>query len=240
MGGRQVSEKSDSASHQVEIPSELPGPIHQRDYEVVVYDIGDGKMLLRGRLEDFRTQGLIEGDPEPITIHEMVVEMVVEAATFEILLCRAKMRTHPHPHCPEIEERYGELEGLSIARGFTHKVRELLGGPKGCSHVTMLIQAMAPVAIQAGFSVRMKVAERMAGEVEITPEVERNVRRMMLEANRGTCHYFADDGPAFEAFERGDEWTPPLWALERMEKLGIDAEEFTKIWRRRPGPGDAG
>lgn len=240
MVGRAVTGQQDSGCRQVEIPSELPEPIHQRDYEVLVFDIGEGKMLLRGRLKDFRTQGLIERDTEPITIHEMVVEMVVEAATFEILVCRAKMRTHPHTYCPEIEDRYEVLEGLSIERGFTHKVRELLGGPKGCSHVTMLIQAMAPVAIQAGFSMRMKAAEQIAGDVEITPDVERNVRQMMLEANRGTCHYFADDGPAFRAFERGEEWTPPLWALERMEKLGIDAEEFTKIWRRRPGPGDAG
>lgn len=237
MGGTRVSE---TVPAEVEIPERLPEPIHKRDYEVLVYDLGQGQMLLRGRLEDLRTQGLISGDPEPITIHEMVVDMVVDAATFEILLCKAKMRTHPHSHCPEIEERYDQLERLSIARGFTHKVRELLGGPKGCSHVTMLIQAMAPVAIQAGFSVRMQTAEKMAGVAEITPEVELNIRRMMLEANRGTCHYFADDGPAFAAFERGEEWTPPLWALERMAKLGIDAEEFTKIWRRRPGPGDAG
>lgn len=227
-------------SEEIQIPEVLPEPIHRRDYEVLVFDLGNGFMLLRGRLDDVRTQGLITGDPNPLTIHEMTVEMLVNAATFVIARCVAKMKTHPHSDCPDIEERYRELEGLSIARGFTHKVRELLGGPRGCSHVTMLVQAMAPVAIQAGFSIRMQAAEKMATNVEITPEIERNVRRMMLEANRDTCHYFAENGPAFEAFERGDEWVPPLWARQRMEELGLDAEEFTRIWRRRPGPGDAG
>lgn len=237
MGGDRVS--ADFTSDFV-IPDDLPDPIHLRNYQVTVHDLGEGRMLLRGRLEDFRPQGLIDGDPDPLTIHEMQVDLVVEAASFKILRCTAKMLTHPHIECTAVEERYGELEGLSIARGFTHKVRELLGGPKGCSHTTMLIQAMAPVAIQAGFTVRMQAAERMAAEVEITPAVEKNVRAMMLEANRGTCHYFADDGPAFSAFEEGRDWAPPMWARKRMEDLGMDTEEFAKVWRRRPGPGDAG
>jgi len=42
------------------------------------------------------------------------------------------------------------LKELSIARGFTHKVRGLFGGPRGCTHTTALSQAMAPEAIQCG------------------------------------------------------------------------------------------
>jgi len=33
---------------------------------------------------------------------------------------------------------YESLVGLSIARGFTHKARELFGGPRGCSHILTL------------------------------------------------------------------------------------------------------
>ena len=46
------------------------------------------------------------------------------------------------------------LVGLSIARGFTHRVRELFGGPRGCTHTTALLQAMAPIAMQCFWSMR--------------------------------------------------------------------------------------
>ena len=51
---------------------------------------------------------------------------------------------HPHTTCPAIIEHYQGLVGLSIARGFTHQVRELFGGPRGCTHTTALLLAMAP------------------------------------------------------------------------------------------------
>ena len=68
----------------------------------------------------------------------------------------AALETHPHAACPRIEDHYQHLIGLSIARGFTHKVRELFGGPRGCTHTTALLQAMAPVAIQSMWSFRVE------------------------------------------------------------------------------------
>jgi hypothetical protein len=81
--------------------------------------------------------------------------MVFDPTTFVITEARAVMETHPHDLCRAVEPHYDKLVGLSIARGFSAKVRELFGGPRGCSHVTALLLAMAPVAIQSMFSMNM-------------------------------------------------------------------------------------
>jgi hypothetical protein len=44
---------------------------------------------------------------------------------------------------------------MSIARGFNAKVRELFGSSRGCTHIGALLAAMAPVAIQTGWSMRV-------------------------------------------------------------------------------------
>ena len=69
---------------------------------------------------------------------------------------------HPHDACGSIAPHYGELVGLSIARGFTHEVRQRFGGPRGCTHTTALLLAMAPVAIQCIWSMQV-VDDREAG-----------------------------------------------------------------------------
>src|SRR5215204_4851860 len=79
----------------------------------------------------------------------------IAMATLEITAAKAVLEVHPHSSCPRIEDHYGNLVGLSIARGFAHKVRELFGGPRGCTHTTALLQAMAPVAIQSIWSLNM-------------------------------------------------------------------------------------
>ena len=66
---------------------------------------------------------------------------------------------HPREECPSITAHYDELVGLSIARGFTHRVRELFGGPRGCTHTTALLQAMAPIGMQCFWSMKAAAAK---------------------------------------------------------------------------------
>ena len=82
----------------------------------------------------------------------MQIDLEVGFPSLEIVKASVRFETHPHGGCPAIIDHYGGLVGLSIARGFTHKVRELFGGPRGCTHTTALLQAMAPVAVQCFWS----------------------------------------------------------------------------------------
>ena len=66
----------------------------------------------------------------------MQIEMKVKVPELEITDVKAGFETHPHTSCPRILDHYKNLVGLSIARGFTLKVRELFGVPRGCTPIT--------------------------------------------------------------------------------------------------------
>ena len=152
--------------------------IHERAYVVRAYRKDASTLLLRGAVRDQKPPGLyVPDDPEPLTMHHMIVDLDIAVPSLEIIGAKAVMEMHPHEHCRQIEDHYQNLVGLSIARGFTHKVRELFGGPRGCTHTTALLQAMAPVAIQSMWSFRMAAMRDGADEAS---------RRTRLLHGRGT------------------------------------------------------
>ncbi len=138
--------------------------VHERAYVVRAYVKDDRTLALRGAVRDQKPPGLyVPADPEPMTIHHMIVDLEIEVPSLVITKATAVLNVHPHLTCKNIEPHYGNLVGLSIARGFTHKVRELFGGPRGCTHTTALLQAMAPVAVQSMWSFRMRAMRASGG-----------------------------------------------------------------------------
>lgn len=187
------------------------------------------RLRIRGAVRDVKPAGIyIPQDTEPMTIHHMVVDIVVEFPSLEIVDAGVVMETHPHQACAEITDHYRKLVGLSIARGFTHKVRELFGGPRGCTHTTALLQAMAPVAIQSMWS--MMAPAQGESPVAITAAEQRE----RVKFNRNTCHVWAEDGPMFGLLDRDEMIPPPIWAQERLDKLGLDISH----WRRTNSTGE--
>lgn len=196
--------------------------VHERSYVVRAYRKDDDTLLLRGALRDQKPAGLyVPDDTEPLTVHHMIVDMYVRVPSFEIVDAKAVLETHPHANCPRIEDHYRNLIGLSIARGFTHKVRELFGGPRGCTHTTALLQAMAPVAIQSIWSLRVLAAR--AGGGTGGPDFgspESRERAMMMNLN--TCHIWAEDGEQVAAIRAGEPMEVPVWIVRRYAELGRD------------------
>jgi hypothetical protein len=213
----------------VPAPPDLP-ELHHRSYDVRSYAAGPDRVLIRGRIVDTKPPGVyFEDDPDPLEIHHMVIDLTISFPELEIVEADVVMETHPHGHCADITGHYANLVGLSIARGFTHKVRELFGGPRGCTHTTALLQAMAPIAVQSIWSMR-HVSDT---EQFVAPPTGRNPTpeemRARLAYNINSCHVWADPGPMFEVIDAGEELPPPLWAHERAERLGQSIED----WRAR-------
>jgi hypothetical protein len=193
--------------------------IHERAYVVRAYRHGTDQLILRGSVRDQKPPGLyIADDTEPLTIHHMIVDLTVAIPSLEIVAAKAVLETHPHPSCKRIEDHYGQLVGLSIARGFTHKVRELFGGPRGCTHTTALLQAMAPVAIQSIWSFNMAQAR----DDQETPFDTDTARQAALMANVNTCHVWAEDGEHVAGLRNGEPMDVPLWITKRLDQLGRD------------------
>ena len=183
------------------IPSDPEGLqiLHDREYRVRAYRLADDRILIEGAVRDEKPPGLyLRADPEPMTIHHMHVGIEISFPGLEILDVRVEFEMHPRDECPTIVEHYQNLVGLSIGRGFTHRVRELFGGPRGCTHTTALLQAMAPVAMQCFYSMRAAKA-RLDGEPEPMLDRRRHGSDEMWRLNIGTCHVWAPDGDAVAA-----------------------------------------
>jgi hypothetical protein len=203
--------------------------IHERSYVIRAYRKGDDVLVLRGAVRDQKPPGLyLAEDPDPLTIHHMVVDLHITVPALEIVDAQVVFEMHPHTLCPTIATHYRELIGLSIARGFINKVREMFGGPRGCTHTTALLLAMAPVAIQSMWSFQMREAQA-AGASADTPFSSPEGRQRSLMMNLNTCHVWAEEGEQIQTLRDGGQPEVPIWITQRFEKLGLDPE----AWRNR-------
>lgn len=204
--------------------------VHERAYVVRSYRKGDDMLIIRGAVRDQKPPGIyVVDDPEPLTVHHMILDMYVTLPDLVITEASVVMEVHPHTTCPAIEVRYQDLAGLSITRGFTHKVRELFGGPRGCTHITALLQAMAPVAMQSRWSFRASQLRemRLRGEqVPISPFADPDARKRALTYNVNTCHVWAEDGQHVVGARAGEPMEVPLWITARHKKLGRPMEDW--------------
>jgi len=200
--------------------------LHDREYRVRAFR-KDPNLLIRGAVRDQKPPGLyLSDDPDPLTIHHMQVDLEVSFPAMEIVAATVVFESHPHELCPSITPHYEKLVGLSIARGFTHKVRELFGGPRGCTHTTALLQAMAPVAIQCVWSMALSDSGRRVENGASQPSIDQ--RRALWATNLNTCHEWAEDGELVTALRNGGTVPAPLPIRRRAADLGIDIDEFFK------------
>ena len=197
--------------------------LHDRTYRVRSYRQGTD-LRIRGMVRDLKPAGVyIPDDTRPLQVHHMIVDLVVAYPSLVIEQAEVVLETHPHEQCPRIEDHYAKLVGLSITRGFTHKVRELFGGPRGCTHTTALLQAMAPVAVQSVWSLRASAA-RDGWEPVAAPQLLPPEDRLRLNLN--TCHVWAEDGELVATVLAGEDLSPPVWAERRLDELGRDAASW--------------
>ena len=207
--------------------------IHTRGYDVRGYWRPDGTLLIRGAVRDELPPGFYDiDDDEPLVMHHMVVELSIELPGLVITAVHVEFKAHPHEACPNVIDRYDRLVGLAIARGFTHKVRELFGGPRGCTHTTALLQAMAPVAQQcrlASMTIGHRRARDEEGQVPSPALSSQAMRERRAAGNHNTCHVWAEDGEHIARIVDGSASELPIPISVRIRERGGDPDE----WRRQ-------
>jgi hypothetical protein len=200
--------------------------LHDREYRVRAFRMSAGRLLIRGAVRDQKPPNLyIADDDQPLTIHHMQIDLEVGFPSLEILKAAVRFETHPHGGCPSIIDHYGGLVGLSIARGFTHKVRELFGGPRGCTHTTALLQAMAPVAVQCFWSMEASDATTRSELHGDGGDRADGRRRERWATNLNTCHVWAEDGELVTAIESGGDFGIPIFITKRAAELGLEPDD---------------
>jgi hypothetical protein len=200
--------------------------IHTRQYQVQAFRMSDERFLLRGAIVDEKPAGLyIENDPDPIWMHHMIVELEIVYPTFLIEKASVEFKNHPHLGCTNITDHYKKLEGMSIARGFNAKVRELFGSSRGCTHIGALLAAMAPVAIQTGWSMRVSSVVDI-DDASKSPEDFQEQRIKQFASTINTCHIWDEHGEMVSKVRRGEEIEMPLPVIRRLRDLGRDETDW--------------
>lgn len=163
--------------------------IHQRLSSVNIFEIGENKILIEGRLSDERFfksfSYTVQDSIKPGIVHDLKVRIILSLPNLIIEHAEAEMTTVPIEMCREIESTFCNLTGLRIGRGFRDKVKEIFGGAKGCVHMLNLILFMSSAAIQGYYSYYNRVQEN----------------GILVQSNNDdslivdSCHIWRKDGP---------------------------------------------
>lgn len=202
--------------------------IHTRRYEVRTYKLSPDQFMLRGVVYDEKPEGLyVKNDTDVLWVHHMIVDLTLSFPQLEIQDVSVTFHERPHTHCTDIEPEYQKLVGLSIARGFNNKVKELFGGPRGCTHIGALLSAMAPVAIQSVWSMRIGTTDGTSRQDRAAMTTEQ--RRRAYAMNLNTCHMWDENGQMVGEIEQGLPMEVPLWISKRYKELGLEDAEWDKL-----------
>ena len=192
--------------------------MHRRTITMEVFARGDYFAVV-GTLHDERPWA--GGDYGPRDLHFMDLGVVVSRADMTIVDAVADMQTFPHAECTDIEAKFGDLIGLSVARGYSSAVQERFGRQRGCSHLEFLARAMGPVVVQGLTSSGAWQVEKGNGE--------HPMREGGFPFLANTCHLWTEEGPGAQKIALG--WRPGL--------LGYPAPRVAEIRRRMAEVEDA-
>ncbi len=161
--------------------------IHNRNINITTYAHPESALILEGRLTDerfFPSHNLF-GEARPAgTVHDMIVRIKISGPKLAIDDIEAEMITVPNPECREALSSLLPLKGERITAGFTARVHQLVGGPRGCAHLVALARAMASATIQGAW----------AAVSRISP-AEGSLSKRSLKSVIDTCHIWRSDGP---------------------------------------------
>lgn len=124
---------------------------HTRRVRYEGYKRTDGLWDLEAHLtdiknHDFRLKTGVRRAGQPV--HNMWVRVTIDRH-FNIVDASASSDAVPYEGgCESIGPAYGRLAGLNLLKGFRKRVQELLGGVKGCTHITELLGGLPTAAIQ--------------------------------------------------------------------------------------------
>jgi hypothetical protein len=168
--------------------------VHTRSIEVHTYEYNERRLIVEGSLTDHRFQEyhLVTGEKKPPgIIHQMFIRLLVDNSTLEIEDVQVEMPSVPREECLETIDSIAPVKGLTIAGGFTSKVKKLAGGNRGCSHMVALLTAMAPAAVQGYAAYQSQKPSGFASNSAIVVQFLVN-----------TCWPWREDGPLVKEHRR--------------------------------------
>jgi hypothetical protein len=130
-------------------------PIHTRALSVTLRQRQDGRLDVHGSILDLRKRGIVPVVSDlqgPGVIHHMLIDAVVEPSSRrieEISTRQPAVAFEPSAvsggeSCRDPAARLEILRGSTIDAGYSRRLSDAIGGPRGCSHVLTLAQLLGP------------------------------------------------------------------------------------------------
>jgi hypothetical protein len=157
-------------------------PLHTRRIDCRGYRRADGLWDIEGHLSDVKSYGFTTDERGRIEAGEPIHDMGLRLTVDDGLVIRAVEAVTdrgPYRVCPAITVNFQRLVGLAIRPGFTRRVKELLGGAQGCTHLVELIGPVATTAFQTIAPMRVWQEGRESGK-----------KPRLIDS----CHAYASDG----------------------------------------------
>ena len=128
--------------------------IHNRNIDISTYAWDADHVLVVGELKEQRYVGFINNFGEQVNpgiYHHMKIELLIDTRTKTIKDVAVTLPRVPREDCPAMATSLDQIKGMDITRGFSSKIRKMVGGNKGCVHLNTLLLAMAPAAVQGSW-----------------------------------------------------------------------------------------
>jgi hypothetical protein len=169
---------------------------HDRTITISTCPAGEGHAIVEGRLVDRRLRDyfLVTGEKRPAgEIHHMVIRLLVRTDTLVIEDVEVDLVAVPRAECNMVRDSLSVIKGERIVRGYSDRMKELLGGVKSCTHLVALLIAMGPAALQGIFS------SRAQKPMDVTSMVADPVRmKFFMDTLVNTCYVWREGGPELE------------------------------------------
>src|SRR3954470_19930602 len=146
-------------------PSAERERVHVREASYHGYQRVDGLYDVEAFLTDTKDRDLMllsglrpAGEP----VHDMQVRVTIDR-DFTIHAIEAHTDRMPYPgDCDRIHPQYGQLVGTNLVNGFRKRLHDLMGGVRGCTHITELLGYLPTAAVQTLAGLRKREDEGAA------------------------------------------------------------------------------
>ena len=133
-------------------------PIHRRLLDLRTFPAGDDRVIVEGSLRDERFMAVYEISGEKRdkgVIHDLVIRLLVGGLPLKIEDAEAEMPHVPRELCRTTQESIRKIIGLEIRSGFGERVHKMIGGVRGCAHLTHLVIVLVQEALHGYWTHKM-------------------------------------------------------------------------------------
>ncbi len=170
--------------------------IHTRDIRLATYAHTNSQVIVHGVLKDQRYIKVfdITGKVlEPGIIHHMDVKLLIKSNPLTIVDAQAQMIHVPMLECSTTLDTVEKLKGLEIKSGFSRKIRSIMGGNKGCTHLCQLIISMGQEIVHGWLTQKRKEKSQVPKSLENISE-----KNFLIDS----CRLWTRQGPKIKSLEK--------------------------------------